>query len=136
MATKLLDTTFLIHHWAGRDSVATYLEAQPAETEYVTTTINLKEIAVGRKLVDAFDPVEIRSQFEWVRVVPIDQEIAWETAALESRLYQMDTVNRDRINALAADAIIAGAAVALDATVVSNDVDDFRELGVPVEAYE
>ena len=136
MATKLLDTTFLIHHWAGRDSVATYLEAQPAETEYVTTTINLREIAVGRKLVDAFDPVEIRSQFEWVRVVPIDQEIAWETAALESRLYQMDTVNRDRINALAADAIIAGAAVALDATVVSNDVDDFRELGVPVEAYE
>ena len=136
MSIKLLDTTFLIHHWAGRESVATYLEAQPDEMKYVTTTINLKELAVGRKLIDAFDPAEIRSQFEWVRVVPIDQQIAWETAELESRLYRSKTVNRDRINALAADAIIAGAAVALDATVVSNDVDDFRELGVPVEAYE
>ena len=136
MSIKLLDTTFLIHHWAGRESVEAYLEVQPDETEYVTTTINLKELAVGRKLVGAFDPVEIRSQFEWVRVIPIDQEIAWATAEIESRLYRSETVNRDRINALAADAIIAGAAVVLDATVVSNDVDDFRELGVSVEAFE
>ena len=47
-----------------------------------------------------------------------------------------ETVNRGRIDTLAADAIIAGAAVVLDATVVSNDVDDFRELGVSVETYE
>ncbi|WP_204959879.1 hypothetical protein [Salinigranum salinum] len=59
MSRKLLDTTFLIHHWGGRESVKSYLEAQPEGTEYLTTTINLKEIAVGRKLVDAFDPIEI-----------------------------------------------------------------------------
>ena len=27
MTTKLLDTTFLIHYWAGRDAVASYLDA-------------------------------------------------------------------------------------------------------------
>ena len=61
MDRKLLDTTFLIHHWGGRESVRSYLESQPEEVEYVTTTINLKEIAVGRMLVDEFDSVEIRS---------------------------------------------------------------------------
>ena len=136
METKLLDTTFLIHHWGGRETVRAYLEAQPATTEYVTTTINLKEIAVGRKLVGAFDPLEIRTQFEWVQVVPITPAIAWETAEIEARLYEDEEINQDRIDALTADAIIAGAARELDATVVSNDVDDFRSLGVPVEAYE
>jgi hypothetical protein len=135
MARKLLDTTFLIHHWGGHESVASYLEAQPEGTEYLTTTVNLKEIAVGRKLVDAFDPVEIERQFEWVEVVPITPEIVWETAEIESRLHQDDGVNRDRINSLAGDAIVAGAAVELDATVVTNNVEDFRTLGVPTETY-
>lgn len=135
MGTKLLDTTFLIHHWAGRESVASYLESQPEGTEYVTTTINLKEIAVGRKLTGQFDPAEIRAQFEWVRAVPITPSIAWATAEIEARLHR-DDVNGDRMNALAGDAIVAGAAVELGATVVSENVEDFRTLGVPVEAYD
>ncbi len=136
METKLLDTTFLIHHWGGRESVRSYLERQPDGTEYVTTTVNLKEIAVGRKLTDEFDPVEIRSQFEWVRFVPITPSIAWEIAEIESQLYRDEAIEQDRINALAGDAIIAGAASELGATVVSNNVADFRLLGVPVEAYD
>ncbi len=135
MARKLLDTTFLIHHWGGRESVRSYLESQPDGTEYVTMTVNLKEIAVGRRLVDAFDPAEIETQFEWVRVVPITRDVAWETAAIEARLHRDDGVNRDRINSLAGDAIIAGAAAALDATVVTNNVEDFRTLDVPTETY-
>ena len=134
MARKLLDTTFLIHHWGGRESVKSYLEAQPRGTEYVTTTINLKEIAVGRKLVGEFDPAEIRSQFEWVDVIPITPEIAWEVAEIEAGLHRKD-VNQDRINSLAGDAIIAGAAVELDATVVTTNVEDFESLGVPTESY-
>ena len=136
MGRKLLDTTFLIHHWGGRESVNSYLESQPEGTEYVTTAINLKEIAVGRKLVGEFDPVEIRSQFEWVRVVPITPASAWAIAEIESDLHQADEVNRDRINALAGDAIIAGVAADLDATVVTDNVDDFETLGVPTETYD
>ena len=135
MAPKLLDTTFLIHHWGGRESVRSYLEAQPDGTDYVTTTINLKEIAVGRKLVGEFDPVEIRSQFEWVRVVPITLAVAWEAAGIEARLHRTEGTNRDRIDALAGDVLTAGAAVDLDATVVTENVEDFRALGVPTESY-
>ncbi len=135
MARKLLDTTFLIHHWGGRESVRSYLDSQPDGTEYVTTTINLKEIAVGRTLADAFDPEEIDAQFEWLRVVPITREAAWETAAIEARLRRDDALNRDRINSLAGDAVVAGAAAALDATVVTENVDDFRTLGVSAEPY-
>ena len=136
MGRKLLDTTFLIHHWGGRESVKSYLESQPEGTEYLTTTINLKEIAVGRKLVGEFDPVEIQSQFEWVRVVTITSASAWEIAAIEAQLHREDGVNRDRINSLAGDAIIAGVAVELDATVVTANADDFETLGVPTETYD
>jgi len=135
MARKLLDTTFLIGHWGGRESVRSYLESQPDGTEYVTTTVNLKEIAVGRILADAFDPDEIEAQFEWVRPVPITREIAWETAQIEARLHRDEDVNRDRINSLAGDAVVAGAAVELDATVVTENVGDFQTLGVPAETY-
>ncbi|WP_136600532.1 PIN domain-containing protein [Salinigranum halophilum] len=44
-------------------------------------------------------------------------------------------MNRDRINALAGDAMIAVAAAELDATVVTRNVEDFRTLGVPAETY-
>jgi predicted nucleic acid-binding protein len=115
--------------------VRSYLESQPEEIEYVTTTINLREIAVGRKLVDEFDPVEIRSQFEWVRVVPVTPVIAWGIAEIETRLHRADDVNRDQIDALASDAITAGAASELDATVITIDIKDFRTLGVPAETY-
>lgn len=135
MDRKLLDTPFLIHHWGGHDSVRSYLESQPEGVEYLTTTLNLKEIAVGRKLVSKFDSEEITTQFEWVHTVPITPDIAWEVAEVEAQLHRAEDVNRDRINALAGDAIIAGAAVELDATVVTRNVEDFRTLGVPVETY-
>jgi predicted nucleic acid-binding protein len=54
---------------------------------------------------------------------------------IESRPHRDASTNRDRINSLAGDAIVADAAVELDATVVTNDVEDFRALGVPTETY-
>ena len=54
---------------------------------------------------------------------------------IESRLHRDESTNRDRINSLAGDAIVAGAAVELDATVVTNNVEDFRTLDVPTETY-
>jgi len=135
MTPKLLDTTFLIHHWGGHDDVAAYLESQPDGTSYLTTTLNLKELAVGRQLVGQFDAAEIRRQFEWVETVPITASIAWEIAALEAPLYADDGVQGDRINSLAIDAVVAGAAVERDATVVTKNDADFDALGVPVESY-
>jgi predicted nucleic acid-binding protein len=44
-------------------------------------------------------------------------------------------MNRDQINALAGDTIIADAAAELDATVVTRNAEDFRTLGVPAETY-
>jgi predicted nucleic acid-binding protein len=90
---------------------------------------------VGRTLADAFDPEEIDAQFEWLRVAPITREAAWETAAIEARLRRDDAPNRDRIDALAGDAVVAGAAAVLDATVVTENVDDFLTLGVSAEPY-
>jgi predicted nucleic acid-binding protein len=132
---KLLDTTFLVHYWGGVDDVAEYLEAHD-EAEFVTTTVNLKEIAVGRDLQDAFDPHEIRSTFEWVEIVPFTLEHAFIAGELEAELHRNDQLNGDKINALTGDVLIAAVAKAEDATVVTENVEDFELFdGVAVDSY-
>ncbi|WP_132057917.1 type II toxin-antitoxin system VapC family toxin [Halorussus amylolyticus] len=136
MTTKLLDTTFLIHYWAGRDAVAEYLEAREDTCEFATTAINLKEIAVGRKLQGQFDPREIRSKFEWVRLVPFGVEHAFSAGELEASLREDDDINQQKVNALAGDLLIASVAAELGAPVVTRNVEDFELFdGVSVETY-
>lgn len=136
MATKLLDTTFLIHYWAGRKAVEEYLEAHEATDEFVTTSINLKEIAVGRVLQGKFDPTEIRSKFEWVETVPFDTDHAMRAGQMEATLRTDNEVNQQKVNELTGDLLIAAVAADLNATVVTRNVDDFEMLdGVSVEAY-
>lgn len=131
---KLLDTTFLIHYWAGRDAVEQYLEAH-AEAEFITTTLNIKEIAVGRELQGQFDRAEILAQFEWLSIRPITVEHAFIAGQLEAGLRRDPEVNQDKINAVAADLLIAAVATERDATVVTQNTDDFDLFDVAVETY-
>lgn len=136
MATKLLDTTFLIHYWAGVEAVEEYLESHEETSEFVTTAINLKEIAVGRELQGKFDPNEIRSTFDWVRTVPFQTEHAFFAGQMEATLRKNDEVNQQKVNELAGDLFIAAVAKDLNASVVTRNVDDFEMLdGVSVETY-
>ena len=73
---KLLDTTFLIHYWAGREGVRDYLE-RIEEFELTTTTLNIKEIAVGRALQGKLDRHEILETFNWVNIIPFQTEHAF-----------------------------------------------------------
>ena len=132
---KLLDTTFLIHYWGGHSDVREYLEAHE-EAEFVTTTLNTKEIAVGRAIQGELDPFEIRSTFEWLTVVPFRFEHAIHAGELEARLHENDEINQDRINSLTGDALIAAVAREIGATVVTQNEDDFQLFdGVTVETY-
>jgi predicted nucleic acid-binding protein len=136
MPTKLLDTTFLVHYWAGRDAVKEYLEAHEETSEFVTTGINLKEIAVGRELQGKFDPAEIRSKFEWVEAVPFGPDHAMLAGQMEATLRKNDEVDQQKVNELAGDLFIPAVARDLGATVVTRNVDDFEMLdGVSVETY-
>lgn len=132
---KLLDTTFLVHYWGGEEEVAAYLETHD-EAEFVTTTFNLKEIAVGRELQGELDRHEIRSTFEWVDIVPFEREHAFLAGELEAQLHRDDEVNGDKINALTGDVLIAAVARAEGATVVTENVEDFELFDeVSVERY-
>lgn len=132
---KLLDTTFLIHYWGGVEDVATYLDANE-EHEFITTPLNLKEIAVGRALQGELDEHEILSTFEWVRIVPFDTTHAFVAGDLEAQLHEDPAVNQDKINALAGDLLIAAVAKTTGATVVTQNSDDFEQFDeVTVDAY-
>lgn len=135
MTTKLLDTTFLIHYWAGRDAVASYLDAHEDDATFLTTTINLKEIAVGRRLQGELDPAEIRATFDWLEIHPFRPEHAFAAADLEAPLHDDETTNRAEVNSLAADVLVAAVAETTDATVVTRNTADFERLGVDTEPY-
>jgi len=133
---KLLDTTFLAHYYRGNDRVAECLSGHDDAEDLCTTTINIKEIAVGLSAIDADPtPEQFDSELGWLRIVPFETQHAVEAAALEAALQDDESVNQDEINSLAGDLLIGGAAEALDATVVTDNVADFELLGVPVESY-
>jgi len=132
---KLLDTTFLIHDWAGREEARDYLERHE-ESEFSTTTLNLKEIAVGRDLQGKLDRHEILSKFEWLHIIPFRTEHAFIAGQLEAELHRDESVNQDKINAVAGDVFVAAVAKETGATVVTENTDDFELLdGVSVESY-
>ena len=132
---KLLDTTFLIHYWAGRQGVKDYLERNE-EFELVTTTFNIKEIAVGRALQGKLDRHEILETFDWLNIIPFQTEHAFLAGQVKAELYRDESVNQDKINSLAGDVLIAAVAKETGATVVTENIDDFEFLGdVSVETY-
>ena len=132
---KLLDTTFLIDYWAGREPVETYLETHE-DAEFVTTSLNIKEIAVGRAMQEKLDPYEIRSTFRWTTTIPFQAEHAMIAGELEAALHQNESINQNNINSVAADVLIAAVAKETDATVVTRDTDDFQIFeGVSVDSY-
>jgi len=132
---KLLDTTFLIHYWAGREAVENYLETHE-EDEFVTTTLNIKEIAVGRSIQGKLDPYEIHSTFEWTTIIPFRAEHAFIAGELEAELHRDEGINQDKINSLAGDLLIATIAKEMGATIVTQNTDDFQIFeGVSVDTY-
>lgn len=132
---KLLDTTFLIHYWGGHDAVQTYLAAN-VDAEFVSTTLNLKELAVGRALQGALDAAELDATFEWVEFLPFDRDHATAAPTLEAPLPRAEDIQQDEINSLAADLLIAAVAKTEGATVVTRNVGDFERFeGVTVETY-
>ena len=132
---KLLDTTFLIHYWAGRESARDYLERNE-KFELITTTLNIKEIAVGRALQGKLDRHEILETFDWLNIIPFQTEHAFLAGQVEAQLHRDESVNQDKINSLAGDVLIAAVAKETGATVVTENTDDFEFLSdVSVETY-
>jgi predicted nucleic acid-binding protein len=135
MPMKLLDTTFLTHYWAGREGARDYLE-RIEEFELTTTTLNIKEIAVGRALQGKLDRHEILETFDWVNIIPFQTEHAFLAGQVEAELHRDESANQDKINSLTGDVLIAAVAKETGATVVTENIDDFEFLGdVSVETY-
>lgn len=132
---KLLDTTFLIDYWGGTAATKDYLETHEDTDQFVTTTINIKELAVGRHRQGQFDRQTLESTFGWLEIVPFDTEAAYAAATLEAALWDEATTRR-QVEARAGDVLIAGIAKSREIPVVTRNTDDFSTLaGVDIESY-
>lgn len=134
---KLLDTTFLIHYLTRKSRVEPYLaEHDGPETEFLTTPISMKELAVGiHQARNEPTIADLQADLGWVEVVPFSTRHAFYAGKIEEALDRQG-VPQDRLNALGGDVLIGGVALAEDATVVTENTDDFELLpDVPVESY-
>lgn len=134
---KLLDTTFHIHFLTNRSLIEPYLEAHDTpETEYLSSTITMKELAVGVHHVED-DPsiMDLNSDFGWTETLPFSMRHAFYAGKIENELTEQG-IPQNRINSLAGDILLGGVARAENATVVTQNVDDFNLMaGVDVETY-
>ncbi|MFC7325134.1 type II toxin-antitoxin system VapC family toxin [Halorubrum rutilum] len=133
MTRYLLDTTFLIDYLNGADDVRRFLEAHEND-EFATTAMNYKEVAVGWRLNDAFDPAELSAAFDWLEIVAITSEHALAASEFEAELYRSDEHTRRAVDAATADLLIAGVAEAEGMTVATRNIEDFDSF-VPVVDY-
>ncbi|TQQ82777.1 type II toxin-antitoxin system VapC family toxin [Halonotius terrestris] len=131
---KLLDTTFLIDYLAGDKGAEGYLESHEDE-DLVTTSINIKELAVGVQLAGDERKHELLSRFGWLRIVPFTVDHAVRAGQLEADLRADDTIPSERIDALSGDILIAAVAADHETTVITRNTGDFEVLGVDCEAY-
>lgn len=134
---KLLDTTFHIHYLTNESLVKPYLEAhETPETEYLSSAITMKELAVGVHFVED-DPsvTDLHADFGWTNILPFSIRHAFYAGKIESDLREQ-AIPQDKLNALGGDILIGGIALAENATVVTQSTDDFELMSdVNVETY-
>lgn len=132
---KLLDTTFLVDYERGGDAVAEFLTTHE-DAEFVTSTICMKELAVGKHTIGSPSKADLVGDYGWLRIVPFTVDHAHEAGALEATLRTAEEADRDRVASLSGDVLIAGVARRLGATVVTRNVSDFELFeDVAVERY-
>ena len=131
---KLLDTTFLVDYERGEDAVAEYLEENEA-ADFVTSTLCIEELAVGKHVVGDPTGADVLAPYGWLEVVPFRIDHAVAAGEMEAELHADESVNREYINAIAGDLLIAAVARAMDVTVVTNNRENFERFDVAVEGY-
>lgn len=134
---KLIDTTFHIDFLTNESLVKPYLEAHDTPgTEYLSSMITMKELAVGVHHVED-DPsvADLHADFGWVDILPFSMRHAFYAGEIEQQFID-EGMSQEQRNALGGDILIGGVALAENATVVTQNTDDFELMpGVNVEGY-
>jgi|APHM01.1.fsa_nt_gi Predicted nucleic acid-binding protein, contains PIN domain len=131
---KLFDTTFLIDYLTGDEGTESYLETH-ADLDLVTTTINIKELAVGAGLAGDSTKHDLLSEFGWLRIIPFTVDHAVRAGQIEANLRADGTVSSQQVDAHSGDILIAAVAAEHDATVITRNTVDFGILGIDTEPY-
>lgn len=131
---KLLDTTFLIDYLTGDEGTEAYLDANE-DADLATTTINIKELAVGAGLAGDEGKHDLLSQFGWLRICPFTVDHAFLAGSLEADLRADETIPGERVDDLSGDILIAAVAADADGAVVTRNTADFEVIGVATETY-
>jgi tRNA(fMet)-specific endonuclease VapC len=119
----VLDTNTLIYYFKGQGQVAQNLANVSPQT-LVISTIVLFELQVGiaKSLSSAKRTQQLQQFLSRVNLVPFEREAALAAAKIRAQLEQQGTP----IGSL--DVLIAGTAVALQATLVTHNIREFSRV--------
>ncbi|MTJ10865.1 MULTISPECIES: type II toxin-antitoxin system VapC family toxin [unclassified Anabaena] len=119
----VLDTNTLIYYFKGQGQVAQNFAKIPAQ-EIIIPTIVLFELQVG--IAKSNSPAKRTQQLQqllnWVNLVSFDKDAAFAAAKIRADLEQKGTP----IGSI--DVLIAGIAIALQATLITHNVNEFSRV--------
>jgi len=119
----VLDTNTLIYYFKGQGQVSKNL-ASVSPQEILVSTIVLFELQVGiaKSTSPARRTQQLQQLLEQVNLTPFDRDSAVSAATIRAQLEQQGTP----IGSI--DVLIAGTAVALQATLVTHNVREFSRV--------
>ncbi len=119
----VLDTNTLIYYFKGQGQVAHNLANIPAK-EIIVPTIVVFELQVGieKSTSPAKRIQQLQQLLNRVNLVPFDYDAALAAATIRTQLYKQGTP----IGPM--DILIAGIAIALQATLVTHNVNEFSRV--------
>ncbi|MEG4046812.1 type II toxin-antitoxin system VapC family toxin [Microcoleus sp. Pol17_C1] len=119
----VLDTNTLIYYFKGQGQVAQNL-ANVSPQEIVVSTIVLFElqVAIAKSNSPAKRTQQLQQFLSRVNVIPFDRDAALAAATIRAQLEQQGTP----IGPI--DVLIAGTAVALQATLLTHNVNEFSRV--------
>lgn len=126
------DSTFVIDYLAGESRTIEYLEPRSTTSLYVPAIVFHEALEGQVKSVGPPEFHELRSSLTWADIAPFDESTAREAATIQSELAEHGRTLKT------ADAMIAGTARDLGATLVTRDDDltnDAVRAVLDVETY-
>jgi len=121
----LIDSDWVIDHLSNQPEAAALLARLAEEPMYISL-ITYMEVYQGALRTDDFDEalVQLRAFTEGVPVLPLTVAVAERCASLRENLRRQ----RKNANRRALDLLTAATALHYDLTLVTRNVDDFKDL--------
>lgn len=119
---RCYDTSFVIDYLTGDERTVQYLEANTNEQHFLPAVVLYEALQGEVKSAGSSEFAQVRGHLDWAEIVRFDESAAVEAGRL------LDTLASEGRTLSSVDAMIAGTARDIGATLVTSDGDFTNEI--------